>query len=63
MSTAYRNLFTKVFIFSLLFLMFSYFASADEKAELKDIKTKIENISKDLKTLEKAFYKTSEIQT
>ena len=62
MSTAYRNLFTKVFIFSLLFLMFSYFAYADE-AELKDIKTKIENISKDLKTLEKAFYKTSEIQT
>ena len=42
--------------------MFSYFACADE-AELKDIKTKIENISKDLKTLEKAFYKTSEIQT
>ena len=43
--------------------MFSYFANADEKAELKDIKTKIENISKDLKTLEKAFYKTSEVQT
>ena len=42
--------------------MFSYFAYADD-AELKDIKTKIENISKDLKTLEKAFYKTSEIQT
>ena len=42
--------------------MFSYFASADEKSELKDIKTKIENISKDLKTLEKAFYKTSELQ-
>ena len=40
--------------------MFSYFAYADE-AELKDIKTKIENISKDLKTLEKAFYKTSEL--
>ena len=63
MSTAYRNLFTKVFIFSLFFLMFSYFASADEKAELKDIKNKIENISKDLKTLEKAFYKTSEVKT
>ena len=63
MSAAYRNLFIKVFIFSLFFLMFSYFASADEKAELKDIKTQIENISKDLKTLEKAFYKTSEVQT
>ena len=44
MSTAYRILFTKVFIFSLLFLMFSNFASADEKAELKDIKTKIETM-------------------
>ena len=31
MSTAYRNLFKKVFIFSLLFLMFSYFANADER--------------------------------
>ena len=63
MSVAYRNLFKKVFIFSLFLLMFSYYASADEKAELKDIQTKIENISKDLKTLENAFYKTSEVQT
>ena len=63
MSTAYKNPFTKVFIFSSFFLMFSYFVSAEEKAELKDIKNKIENISKDLKTLEKAFYKTSEVQT
>ena len=63
MSTANRNLFTKVFIFSLFFLMLSYFANADEKLVLKDIRTKIENISKDLKTLEKAFYKTSEFQT
>ena len=63
MSVAYRNLFKKVFIFSLFLLMFSYYASADEKAELKDIQTKIENISKDLKTLENAFYKTSNFRS
>ena len=59
MSTAYRNLFTKVFIFSLLFLMFSYFAYADE-AELKDIGIKfigdLEVFSKKIKRISMEIY-------
>ena len=63
MSIINRNLSIIIFVLSLFFVFFSHISKADEKAELKDIKTKIESISKDLKTLEKAFYKTSEIQT
>ena len=63
MSIINRNLLIKIFVLSLFFVFFSNISKADEKAELKDIKKKIESISKDLKTLEKAFYKTSEIQT
>jgi len=63
MFTTKNNLLIKVFILLIFFVFFSYNSKADEKAELKDILGKIENISNDLKTLEKAFYKTSEIQT
>ena len=35
---------------------------AEDNPQLKDITTKIENITQDLKTLEKAFYKTSELK-
>jgi len=63
MSSTKKNILIKVLILSLFFVFFSNISKTDEKAELKDILGKIENISKDLKTLEKAFYKTSEIQT
>ena len=64
MSIKNTNSIKQIFVLSVfLLIFFSANSNANEKAELKNILNKIENISKDLKTLEKAFYKTSEIQT
>ena len=55
------NFLTKLFfVISLLFL--SNVIKAEEDSELEGLITIIETISKDLKTLEKAFYKTSELK-
>jgi len=54
---------TKIFFVVVLFLSFSNNINAEEESQdLQDIVIKIEDISKDLKTLEKAFYKTSELK-
>ena len=64
MSIKNTNSIKQIFVLSVfLLIFFSANSNANEKAELKNILNKIENINKDLKTLEKAFYKTSEIQT
>jgi len=53
----------KIFFIVIVFVSFADDIKAEEENEdLKDIIIKIENISKDLKTLEKAFYKTSELK-
>ncbi len=52
----------KIFFAFILFASFSNNIKAEENQELSEITAKIENISKDLKTLEKAFYKTSELK-
>ena len=46
---------------SLTFICLSAHLAAEE--ELSDVRSELQKISADLKTLEKAFYKTSEIQT
>jgi len=54
---------TKIFFVAVLFVSFSNNIKAEEESQdFKDVIIKIENISKDLKTLEKAFYKTSELK-
>ena len=53
----------KIFFVAILFVSFSNNIKAEEESQdLEDIFIKIENINKDLKTLEKAFYKTSELK-
>ena len=56
------NYLVKSFLVIILLLFFSNIINAQENEELKKIQLKIENINKDLKTLENAFYKTSEIK-
>ena len=56
------NYLTKIFFVVLLVLLFSRQVLAEESSELKEIIVKIDNINKDLKTLENAFYKTSELK-
>ncbi len=56
------NYLAKVFLVTILFVSFSKNIKAEEDNELKEILTKIETIGKDLKTLETAFYKTSELK-
>ena len=57
------NSLTKVFFATILFVSFLNNINAEEESQdLKEIIVKIETISKDLKTLEKAFYKTSELK-
>tara|TARA_Y100000590_G_scaffold403914_1_gene490998 strand:- start:1380 stop:2345 length:966 start_codon:yes stop_codon:yes gene_type:complete len=55
------NFLTKV-SFVIFILLFSSAIKAEEEKELEEIIVKIETISKDLKTLETAFYKTSEMK-
>ena len=50
------------FLAVILSISFLNNIKAEENDELNDIIIRIENINKDLKTLEKAFYKTSEIK-
>ena len=59
------NYWTKIFFTALLFVsvLFINNIKAAEKKELQELITKIELINKDLKTLENAFYKSSEIKT
>tara|TARA_Y100001970_G_scaffold206104_1_gene251003 strand:- start:158 stop:1138 length:981 start_codon:yes stop_codon:yes gene_type:complete len=52
----------KIFVISLMLTIFFNNSYAEENKQLKDLINKIENINKDLKTLESAFYKTSEIK-
>ena len=52
----------KFFLASLIFAFLFTVIKAEEE-DTKDLSTEIERINKDLKTLEKAFYKTSEIKT
>tara|TARA_Y100001970_G_scaffold33465_1_gene41601 strand:+ start:361 stop:1338 length:978 start_codon:yes stop_codon:yes gene_type:complete len=58
------NYWTKIFFTALLFVsvLFINNIKAAEKKELQELITKIELINKDLKTLENAFYKSSEIK-
>ena len=56
------NFLTKIFFVFLLFVSFSNNVKAEEDQELSEITARIEAITKDLKTLEKAFYKTSEVK-
>ena len=57
------NSLIKIFFVAILFVSFSNNIKAEEESEdLKEIILKIETISKDLKTLETAFYKTSELK-
>ncbi len=52
----------KIFFAVILFLSFSNNINAEENKELNEITSKIDTITKDLKTLETAFYKTSELK-
>ncbi len=54
---------TGFFFISILTLSLSSNIKAEEKYSGKQIYVQIERISKDLKTLEKAFYKTSEVKS
>ena len=54
---------TGFFFVSILVLSLSSNIKAEEESSGKQIYAQIERISKDLKTLEKAFYKTSEIKS
>ena len=57
------NYLTKIFFVAILFVSFSSTIKAEEESQdLQDIILKIETIGKDLKTLETAFYKTSELK-
>ena len=57
------NYLTKIFFVAILFVFFSSTIKAEEESlDLQDIILKIETIGKDLKTLETAFYKTSELK-
>ena len=56
------NLLAKIFLFTILFAFLLNNTKAEENKELSQIISKIETISQDLKTLEKAFYKTSELK-
>ena len=54
---------TKFFFVTVFLILFTSNISAEEEEQdFKDIILKIETISKDLKTLETAFYKTSELK-
>ena len=54
---------TKIFFVTLIFVLYTNIINAEEEnQDIKEIITKIDIINKDLKTLEKAFYKTSEIK-
>ena len=53
----------KIFFVAILFVSFSNNIKAEEESQdLQDIILKIQTIGKDLKTLETAFYKTSELK-
>ena len=57
------NFLAKIFFVTILFVSFSNNIKAEEESQdLQDIILKIQTISKDLKTLETAFYKTSELK-
>ena len=57
------NILLKFFLTTLLLVTFLNTVKAEEESQdLKDIFKKIDTITKDLKTLETAFYKTSEIK-
>ena len=57
------NFLAKIFFVAILFVSFSNNIKAEEESQdLQDIILKIQTISKDLKTLETAFYKTSELK-
>ena len=54
---------TKFFFVTVFLILFTSNINAEEEEQdFKDIILKIETISKDLKTLETAFYKTSELK-
>ncbi len=55
--------FIKKFFLASLIFAFLFTGIKAEEEDTKDLSTEIERINKDLKTLEKAFYKTSEIKT
>ena len=58
------NFLAKIFFVAILFVSFSNNIKAEEESQdLQDIILKIQTISKDLKTLETAFYKTQELST
>ena len=57
------NFLAKIFFVAILFVSFSNNIKAEEESQdLQDIILKIQTISKDLKTLETAFYKTQELK-
>ena len=52
----------KAFFVAILFLSILNFAKSDENKKFEEINSKIDTINADLKTLEKAFYKTAEVK-
>ena len=58
-----RNIFSTkfIFVFFIIFISFLTFLKAEEEPT-DNVRRELQKISADLKTLEKAFYKTSEIQ-
>ncbi len=57
-----KDIFSTKFIFIFLAIFFLFFPLKAEE-ESSDVRSELQKISADLKTLEKAFYKTSEMQT
>ena len=57
-----KNIFSTKFLF-VLFTALSLFVSVRAEEEVADVRSELQKISADLKTLEKAFYKTSELQS
>ena len=55
-----KDIYFTIFIFLVIFYLIFPLKAEEESS---DVRSELQRISADLKTLEKAFYKTSEIQT
>ena len=60
--TSFKNIFLTKFLFVILTIL-SLVAPVHAEEDLADVRSELKKINADLKTLEKAFYKTSEMQT
>ena len=57
-----KTIFLKRYLVALFLILFLFTDLRSEEG-LTEVKTELQKITADLKTLEKAFYKTSEMQT